>query len=90
MTNQEIIDILKSAAKKDGNQKTAEKLTKACVAFTSKFMNDQPFYFGLDKITPELTDILVEVVKLSELIGIEKLVDAIEIKAFAISKELEK
>lgn len=90
MTNQEIINVLQDAAKKDGNQKTTEKLAKSCLAFANKFMNSQPFYFGLDKIATELTDIIVEAVKLAELMGMEKVVDAIEVKAFAISKELEK
>lgn len=90
MTSQEVKDILESAAKKDGSQKTSEKLTKACLAFSSKFMSDQSFYFGLDRLVPEVADIIIEAVKLSNLIDMEKITDAIEVKAFAIAKELEK
>lgn len=82
--------ILENAAKKDGSQKTSEKLTKACLAFSSKFMSDQPFYFGLDRLVPEVADIIIEAIKLSNLIGMDKMEDAIEVKAFAIAKELEK
>lgn len=90
MTSQEVKDILAAAAKKDGGQKTSEKLTKACLAYANKFMMDQPFYLGVEKLTSEVADIIIEAVKLSNLIGMDKVVDAIEVKAFAISKELEK